>query len=95
VLPALLGESATGRDYVLEHAGQVAIREGQWKFIPGTDAGGAKKAAGKRSPQGGLALYDLAQDPAESENVASQHPELVERLSRRLEELRAQEKGRP
>ena len=54
VLPALLGESPTGRDYVLEHAGRVAIRQGKWKFIPGT---GGKNA--KRGPSGGDALYDL------------------------------------
>lgn len=93
VLPALLGESPIGRDHVLEHAGRVAIREGQWKFIPGAEGGGRKKATAKGSPQGGGSLYDLAQDPAESDNVASQHPELVERLSRKLQQLRERGTG--
>jgi arylsulfatase A-like enzyme len=90
VLPALLGESPTGREYVLEHSGRVAIRQGQWKFIPGT---GGKNA--KRGPSGGDALYDLAQDPAETTDVAAEHPELVTELSGKLEQLRSQERSRP
>jgi len=90
VLPALLGESPTGREYVLEHSGRVAIRQGKWKFIPGT---GGKNA--KRGPSGGDALYDLAQDPAEATDVAAEHPELVTELSRKLELLRSQERSRP
>jgi arylsulfatase A-like enzyme len=90
VLPALLGESPTGREYVLEHSGRVAIRQGKWKFIPGT---GGKNA--KRGPSGGDALYDLAQDPSESTDVAAEHPEPVTELSRKLEQLRSQERSRP
>ena len=72
MLPALLGESPQGREHVLEHSGKVAIREGRWKFIPGTAAAECQIA---RPSQGGDALYDLAKDPAESMDVAAQHPE--------------------
>jgi arylsulfatase A-like enzyme len=103
VLPALLGESKTGRDHVIEHAGKLAIREGQWKFIPGGTAGkqpaakqpAGKQPAAKRAPAGGDALFDLAKDPAEAENVAAQHPDVVERLSKKLEQVRAQGRSRP
>lgn len=93
VLPALLGESPAGREHVLEYAGRVAIRAGQWKLIPGGEGG--KRADAKRGPKGGAALYDLAADPTESENVAGQHPELVVRLTRKLEQLREQGRSRP
>jgi len=34
VLPALLGDSRTGRDHSLHHSGRLALREGSWKYIP-------------------------------------------------------------
>ena len=87
VLPALLGESPTGRDHLLEHSGKVAIRQAQWKFIPGTDAAAGKNVKAKRGPKED-ALYDLTKDPSESKNVAAQHPDVVEKLSKELEQLR-------
>ena len=37
VLPALLGQSQTGRDQLVEHARVLALRDGSWKYIePGT-----------------------------------------------------------
>jgi len=95
VLPALLGESPTGREHVLEYSGRVAIRQGRWKFIPGLEGAGGEKAGVKRGSKGEDALYDLAQDPAESNDVAGQHPELVEKLSRELARLREQRRSRP
>jgi arylsulfatase A-like enzyme len=40
-------------------------------------------------PTAPLELYDLQNDPRETKNVASQNPEIVERLRRQLAELRA------
>ena len=37
----------------------------------------------------GLALYDLAADPGETRNLASEHPEIVERISQSAEAARA------
>ncbi len=34
VLPALLGDSRTGRDHSVHHSGRLALREGSWKYIP-------------------------------------------------------------
>lgn len=91
VLPALLGESPIGREHVLQYSGRVAIRQGQWKFIPGTETTSSKKAKARRGlPED--ALYDLTRDSAESNNVAAEHPDVVAKLSRELEQLR--ERGR-
>lgn len=46
------------------------IREGQWKLRLPT-----RKNAGEKE------LYDLAADPAESTNIAAQHPEIANQLS--------------
>jgi arylsulfatase A-like enzyme len=46
-----------------------AVREGNWKLLVNADGSGAE-------------LYDLAADPKETTNVATQHPEIAERLSK-------------
>jgi arylsulfatase A-like enzyme len=89
VLPALLGESPLGREQVLEHSNQVAIRKGQWKFIPGTTGAGSKKADAKRPAKAADALYDLANDPSETTNIADkpENAATVTRLRAQLDAL--------
>jgi arylsulfatase A-like enzyme len=90
VMAALLGDSPTGREQVLEYSGRVAIRQGQWKFIPRLE--GAVSKQGSEASEG---LYHLGNDPAESDNIAAQHPELVEKLSRELAQSRERGRSRP
>jgi arylsulfatase A-like enzyme len=49
----------------------LAIREGNWKLLCEYDGSDAE-------------LFDLAADPSETKNVASDHAEIVERLTRQL-----------
>ena len=51
------------------------VREGQWKLRHPT-----------RKNDGELELYDLIADPAESKNVAKQHPDIVKKLSSEVED---------
>lgn len=75
-LAAFLGESETGVPFTLEEAGwQVAIRSGDWKFIPGQKKKGAQ-------------LYDLSKDEGEQNNVQAKHPEVAKRLATQLSALR-------
>ena len=83
MLPALLGDSPTGRQHVIEYSGRVAIRVGQWKLISGPGEAGAK-----RGPQSTDALYNLSQDPAESVDVAAEHPEKLNELTTLLRQIR-------
>jgi arylsulfatase A-like enzyme len=96
VLAALLGESATGREVIIEHAQNpqtLAIRDAQWKLIE--RGNGAKRNSSTDTELGNdpqFQLYDLKADPAETTNVAAAHPERVEALRARLATIR--EKGR-
>lgn len=58
-------------------AGQDAVREGRWKLV--------RNARDDDKPIAGpdaLFLADLEADPGESKNLAVEHPEIVERLSK-------------
>jgi arylsulfatase A-like enzyme len=80
VLPALLGEAgARGRQTLIEQGGGggVAVRRGPWKLIP--------RNAG---PQ----VFNLNDDPAETKNVAEDHPDVLNELRAVLRQAR--ERGR-
>lgn len=83
-------ESAKGRGSLVSHSinGSFAIRKGPWKLLICPDSGGWSpprpdgKAAKGLPP---LQLYHLADDLAESRNVAAEHPDLVEELKELIE----------
>jgi arylsulfatase A-like enzyme len=88
VLPALLCESKTGRDHIIEHANNLALREGDWKFIPPgqcRDELGPWKSVKIPAPR---LLFNLADDLAETRDLAAQHPDRVKAMSARQEKLR-------
>ncbi len=78
-LPVLLDPTKPVRDHVITQSGVASnpkcpreIRVGKWKLIPNDK---------KEKPE----LYDLEADLGETTNLAAQHPEIVEQLSKRLE----------
>ncbi len=98
---AVLLGAKSARDHVIEQAirNNLAIREGDWKYIP---------AYIRKEPQGqrpatveeperekevidgqNEQLYDLAKDPQEATNVAAANPEIVQRLKAKLEAAKA------
>lgn len=89
ITAALLGNSETGRDHVVQHAKGLALREGNWKFIP---AGKGQTTNKNTATETGVApqgrLYDLSQDPGEKINLAAKNPEVMKRLSKRLESIK-------
>ncbi len=67
--------------YVLMH-GPGTVRSGKWKFYPWPEGQGAQKrdtANWKPSPDP-VQLYDTVADIGETTNVASDHPEVVQKL---------------
>ncbi len=96
VLPALLGESPTGRDHVVEQAGASGLRQGSWKYI---EPRKGPRINGKTGIETGNApedqLYDLENDLGETKNVAGQQPDKVKAMTPLLQELRKKGRSRP
>lgn len=86
LLPTLRGEAderLAGRALIHQDAaGRFAVREGEWKYIPASDAG-----RNHLEEQ----LFNLRLDPGESESVLADHPDVAKRLAARLEEIRGRE----
>ena len=101
VLPALLGESTSRRETLIEQGGPIAVRQGNWKLISTGKAPGNKKKVvvedKDRAPRdtgasSGLQLFNLADDLAETKNVADHQPEKTKELAEILR--KARETGR-
>jgi arylsulfatase A-like enzyme len=88
VMSALLGKNgAKGRDNLIQqdngNAGKLSsfgYRAGKWKL---QRKAGKKKAGFEFT----YTLYDLDADPAESRDIAEQHPEVFERMKAELQKL--------
>ncbi|EON77124.1 Arylsulfatase [Lunatimonas lonarensis] len=92
--PLLSGTSNEGtRTEMVHHSSRnlYSIRSGGWKYIEGLGSGGftdpALIAPAEGDPKG--QLYNEALDVAEQENLFFKHPEIVERLSERLLQIRS------
>jgi len=89
VLGALLGESKTGRPFVVEHASVLSIVQDGWKLI--SPSNGPKIQTTTNTELGNdpqPQLYNLLEDPGERNNVAAQEPGRVRALTELLDKLR-------
>jgi arylsulfatase A-like enzyme len=96
ILGKLLGRADIGRDHLVEHAGTLSIIKGDWKYIE--PSSGARynrnvniELGNDPEPQ----LYNLKTDLAEKQNVAAEHPEIVEEMSVLLKKIKDDGRTRP
>jgi len=90
MLATLLGSNQQGRDYLVEHARGLALREGPWKFIPPNRGPAINRATNTELGNARHAqLYWLDQDIGERRNLADQYPERVNAMQGKLTGLRA------
>ncbi len=94
ILDALLGNSPTGRDHIVQqnngNSGTWGLRVGEWKLhrYDRKSARNVKveqKLANTKVPR--FRLFNLKHDPSEKTDVIKQHPKVAERLKKRLEKI--------
>jgi arylsulfatase A-like enzyme len=100
LLSLLKGADQPVRDELVNHSidGNFAIREGKWKLIlcPGSGGWGAPTAAAARKqklPE--VQLYDMTSDQGEQTNLQEEHPEIVQRLTAKLQKIVAEGRSTP
>ena len=80
VLPALLGESEHGNEYVVEQAAEIALRHNDWKYI-------APRIKKDWRPVVKPALFNLDADIGEIHDLQDQQPERVEAMSAKIDQF--------
>ncbi|MHC4751647.1 MAG: sulfatase-like hydrolase/transferase [Planctomycetota bacterium] len=101
VLPAMLDQKLAEpiREAIVHHSGSgmFSIRQGKWKLILGRGSGGFSSPKTYKpkpgEPKG--QLYNLEDDVAETSNLWSKNPQIVERLTNLLESYKQQGHSRP
>jgi len=75
-LPLLTQQPQPTHDFLYweygSYGGQQAVRMGNWKGI---------RQQLEDNPTASLEVYNLAEDPSESENIADEHPKIVKKMS--------------
>lgn len=91
MLPALLGESRSGRDHLVEQAGTMSLRMGTWKMIEANKGPAVNKQVNIETGNGpSVKLYDLSSDPGEQTDVAEKNQQQVQEMVTLLERIRQQ-----
>ncbi len=92
MLDVFLGNDNKGREILVNHSGNgvFALRKGDWKLILSDRSGGFSDG---KNPDGyGIEtpgqLYNLVIDPGEKNNLYSKYPDMVEELTKELENLK-------
>jgi arylsulfatase A len=80
-LPELMGNEQKKHDYLYwefhEQNGKQAVRMGNWKGI---------RLNMDENPNASIELYDLSTDIEEKNNIAGQHPQIVDEINKIMEE---------
>ena len=93
VLPALLGETQNARAILFyEGVATVALRDGDWKYIPPAKRNKKDpKFLKRKGLESGLSyeaqLYNLLADPSETKNIANAHPDKVAMMQMELNKV--------
>lgn len=92
ILPYLEGREVKNpvREDIVHHggSGQFGIRSGDWKLIYGLESGGFSPSPKSDIYDPPGQLYNMKEDIRERHNLYNEHPEIVSRLTSRLEECR-------
>ena len=96
VLPALLGESRQGREWIVEHARALSIRKGEYKMIEANPGPAIQRNTNTELGTGSAPqLYRVSQDLGEKNDLAAQMPDQVKELRNLLDTVKSQTRTRP
>jgi arylsulfatase A-like enzyme len=95
IISAILGADKQGRPHLVEQAGSLSVIAGRWKYVAPSQGPAYNKntnieTGNHPEPQ----LYDLAEDPGERRNLASQFPDKVAELAALLAQIRQGRRSR-
>jgi arylsulfatase A-like enzyme len=91
-IAALLGESKTGRDSLVEQGNRLAFRQGPWKYIPGGKGMKRNQTNSELGNDPAPQLFDLSKDPGEQNNLAESNPEMLSTMKTALETIQGPSK---
>jgi arylsulfatase A-like enzyme len=108
MLPVLLGKDGGKpvRDFTLHQTWtlELAIRQGDWKYLDHRGSGGNRYDEGSQlapfilpetTPDAPGQLYNLAEDPGETNNLYHRQPDIVKQLKARLDQAKAAGRSAP
>ena len=85
---AFTGEDEKGLPYMLEEARGLALRKGEWKYIPQLKKMRRAKDETKKHVVIDAELYNLADDIGEQNNLVSKFPEVAKEMDALLNKLK-------
>lgn len=100
LLPTLRDSTKPVREVIVHHSnpGRFAIRQGNWKLDLCPGSGGWGKPGDAAATKQGLPevqLYDLSTDIGETKNLQAEHPDIVARLKKLLDQQIADGRSTP
>jgi arylsulfatase A-like enzyme len=100
LLPLLKGQNRPVRESLVHHSiqGKFALREGRWKLILCPGSGGWSSptdAEATKQKRPAVQLYDMDVDEGEKRDLQAEHPEIVKRLTAKLEQIVAAGRSTP
>jgi len=96
VLDALLGKKkAEGRTFIFEEAVRsFGLRKGDWKFVDHQTKSEVKRLTFYKPAGHRYELYNLMDDPAEENNIYTEHPEVAREMLDHYEKIKSGEINR-
>ncbi|MCM8537888.1 MAG: arylsulfatase [Lentisphaeraceae bacterium] len=85
---AFMGEDKKGLPYMLEEARGLALRKGDWKYIPSLKKMRRSKDGKKSQVVTKAELYNLGEDKGEQNNVVEKYPEVAKEMDALLLKLK-------
>lgn len=100
LLPALLGESETGNEYIIQQSSDgLGLRMGKWKYIEANERSawaynrhneGEPNSMHKAPLEDVEYLFDLEADPKEEHNMAAENPEKLKEMADMLMKIKSE-----